>query len=39
MRPPEVIVGIDASPESRLALRWAATEAQRRGRPKPGAAR
>jgi nucleotide-binding universal stress UspA family protein len=32
MRPAEVIVGVDASPESRLALRWAATEAARRGR-------
>ncbi|GAA0899946.1 universal stress protein [Virgisporangium ochraceum] len=32
MRPAEIIVGIDASPESRIALRWAADEATRRGR-------
>lgn len=32
MRPADVIVGIDASPESRTALRWAAAEAGRRGR-------
>ena len=31
MRAAEVIVGIDPSPESRLALCWAATEAKRRG--------
>ena len=32
MRPAEIVVGIDASPESRTALRWAAAEAARRGR-------
>jgi nucleotide-binding universal stress UspA family protein len=32
MRPAQVIVGVDTSPESRLALRWAAAEAERRGR-------
>lgn len=31
MRPAHVIVGVDTSPESRLALRWAAEEATRRG--------
>ena len=32
MRTAEIIVGVDASPESRLALRWATAEAERRGR-------
>ena len=32
MRPAEVIVGVDASPESRLALRWGTAEAARRRR-------
>jgi nucleotide-binding universal stress UspA family protein len=31
MRPAQVIVGVDGSPQSNLALRWAATEAARRG--------
>jgi nucleotide-binding universal stress UspA family protein len=31
MRPAHVIVGVDGSPHSRLALRWAADEAARRG--------
>ncbi len=31
MRTPEVVVGVDASPESLHALRWAAAEAHRRG--------
>jgi nucleotide-binding universal stress UspA family protein len=30
MNPPEIIVGVDGSPASRTALRWAATDAVRR---------
>jgi nucleotide-binding universal stress UspA family protein len=30
MNPPEIIVGVDGSPQARHALRWAATEARRR---------